>query len=50
MSSGALSIQPKISEISVDTSNGTAHFGLVQLEYSVHFDQSIYLGEMSLSI
>ena len=38
VSSGALSIQPKISEILVDTSNGTAHFGLVRLEYLVHFD------------
>ena len=44
VSSGALSIQRKISEILLDTSNGTAHFGLVRLEYSVHFDQSSYLG------
>ena len=30
----ALSIQPKIPVISVGTSNGTAHFGLVRPEYS----------------
>ena len=52
--SGALSIQPQISEISVDTANGTAHFGLVRLEYSVLFDQSTVISfgrtEMSLSI
>ena len=47
---GALSIQPKILEISVGTSNGTDHFGLVRPEYSgpalkvVHFDRSGYLG------
>ena len=40
----ALSIQPKIPEISVGTSNGMDHFNLVQLEYSgpalkvIHFD------------
>ena len=56
VSSGALSIQPKIRKVLVDISNGTHHFGLVQLEYLVHFDQSGYLGlsvsrtEMSLSI
>ena len=44
--SGALSFQPKIPVISVGTSNGTAHFGLVRPEYSgpalkvVHFDRS----------
>ena len=43
---GALSIQPKIPEISVGTSNGTDHFGLVRPEYSgpalkvVHFNRS----------
>ena len=42
----ALSIQPKIPEISVGTSYGTNHFSLVRLEYSgpalkvVHFDLS----------
>ena len=38
----ALSIQPKIPEISVGTSNGKDHFGLVRPEYSVHFDRSGY--------
>ena len=44
-----LSIQPKIPEISVGTSNGKDHFSLVQLEYSgpalkvIHFDWSGYL-------
>ena len=28
----------------IHQNNGTAHFGLVRLEYSVHFDQSSYLG------
>ena len=43
---GALSIQPKIPVISVGTSNGTDHFGLVRPEYwgaalkVVHFDRS----------
>ena len=43
---GVLSIQPKVPEISVGTSNGTDHFGLVWLEYLgpalkvVHFDQT----------
>ena len=32
MQSGALSIQPKIPEISVNTSNGKDHFDLVQPE------------------
>ena len=46
---GALSIQPKIPVISVCTSNGTDHFGLVRPEYSapalkvIHFDRSGYL-------
>ena len=31
---GALSIQPKIPEISVGSSNGTDHFRLVRPEYS----------------
>ena len=31
---GSLSIQPKIPEISVGTSNGTDHLSLVCLEYS----------------
>ena len=44
---GALSIQPKIPEISVGSSNGTGHFGLVRPEYSgpalkvVHCDRSV---------
>ena len=47
---GALSIQPKIPEISVGTSNETDHFGLVRPEYSgpalkvVHFDRSGHFG------
>ena len=46
----ALSIQPKLLEISVGTSNGTDHFGLVRPEYSgpalkvVNFDPSGYFG------
>ena len=46
----ALSIQPQIPEISVGSSNGTEHFGLVRPEYSgpalkvVHFDRYGYLG------
>ena len=42
----ALSIQPKISEITVDTSNRTYHLGLVRPKYSgpalkvIHFDRS----------
>ena len=49
-SSWALSIQPKIPEKSVGTSNGTDHFGLVRPEYSgpalnvVHFDRSGHFG------
>ena len=44
--SGAVSIQPKIPEISVGSSNGTDHFGLVRPEYSgpalkvIHSDRS----------
>ena len=47
---GGLSIQPKIQEISVGTSNGTDHFGLVRPEYSgpalkmVHFDRTGHFG------
>ena len=46
----ALSIQPKIPEISVGSSNGTDHFGLVRPEYSgpalkvVHCDRSGHFG------
>ena len=50
VSSGALSIQSKIPEISVDTSNGTDHFDLVWLEYSVHFDQSGYLSRWDWNV
>ena len=47
---GPLSIQPKSPEISVGSSNGTDHFGLVWPEYSgpalkvVHFDHSCLFG------
>ena len=47
----ALSIQPKIPEVSVGTSNGTDHFSLLWLEYSgpalkvVHFNWSGYFGQ-----
>ena len=53
---GALSIQPKIPEISVGTSNGTDHFGLVRPEYSgpalkvVHFDRSAHLGRSDRNV
>ena len=46
----ALSIQPKSPEISVDSSNGTDHFGLVRPEYSgpalkvFHCDRSGHFG------
>ena len=46
MNPWALFMQPENPEISVSTSNGTNHFGLVRLEYSgpalkvVHSDQS----------
>ena len=52
----ALSIQPKIPVISVGTSNGTEHFGLVRPEYSglalkvVHFDRSGYLGRSDRNV
>ena len=50
MSHWALSIQPKIPDISVSTSNGADHFGLVRPEYSgpalkvVLFDRSGHFG------
>ena len=53
---GALSIQPKIPEISVGTSNGTDKFGLVRPEYSgpalkaVHFDCSGHFGRLDRNI
>ena len=53
---GALSIQPKIPEISVGTSNGTDQFGLVRPEYSrpaikaVHFDRSGHFGRLDRKI
>ena len=52
----ALSIQPKIPEISVGTSKGTDHFGLVRPKYSgpalkvVHFDRSGYLGRSDRNV
>ena len=58
----ALSIQPKIPEITVGTSNRTYHFGLVRPKYSrpalkvIRFDRSGHFGrlvartDMSLSI
>ena len=52
----ALSIQPKIPEISVGTSHGTDHFGLVWPEYSgpawkvVHFDLSGHFGRSDLNV
>ena len=51
-----LSIQPKIPEISVGTSNGMDHFSLVRLEYSgpalkvVHFDWSSYLRQLGQNV
>jgi len=53
---GALSIQPKIPVISVGTSNGTDHFGLVRPKYSrpalkvVHFDWSAHLGRSDRNV
>ena len=53
---GLLSIQPKSLEISVGTSNGAVHFGLVQPEYLgpalkvVHFDRSGYFGQSGRSV
>ena len=55
-SQGALSIQPKIPEILVSTSNGTDHFSLVQREYLgpafrvVRFDQSGHFGQSDLNV
>ena len=55
-SQGALSIQPKIPEILVGTSNGTDHFGLVQPEYLgpalkvVRFDQSGHFGQSDRNV
>ena len=52
----ALSIQPKIPVISVDTSNGTDHFGLVRPEYSgpalkvVLFDRSGHFGRLDRNV
>ena len=52
LTSGALSIQPKIPLISVGTSNGTDHFGLVRPEYSgpafkvFHLDRSGHFGRL----
>ena len=49
-------IQPKIPEISVGTSRGTDHFGLVRPEYSgpalkvVHFDLSGHFGRSDLNV
>ena len=53
---GALSIQPKIPVISVGTSNGTDHFGLVRPEYSgpalkvVLFDRSGHFGRSDRNV
>ena len=53
---GALSIQPKIPVISVGTSNGTDHFGLVRPEYSgpalkvVHRDRSGHFGRSDWNV
>ena len=54
--SWALSIQPKSPEISVDSSNGTDHFGLVRPEYSgpalkvVHCDRSGHFGRSDRNV
>ena len=56
LSSWALSIQPKIPEISVGTPNGTDHFGLVRPEYLgpalkvVHFDRSGHFGRSDQNV
>ena len=56
MRSRALSIQPKIPVISVGTSNGTDHFGLVRPEYSgpalkvVHCDRSGHFGRSDRNV
>ena len=53
---GVLSIQPKIPVISVGTSNGTDHFGLVRPEYSgpalkvVHCDRSGHFGRSDRNV
>ena len=53
---GALSIQPKSPEVSVGSSNGTDHFGLVWPEYSgpalkvVHCDQSGHFGRSDRNV
>ena len=53
---GGLSIQPKIPEISVGSSNGTDHFGLVRPEYSgpplkvVHSDRSGHFGQSDRNV
>ena len=53
---GALSIQPKVPVISVGTSNGTDHFGLVRPEYSgpalkvVHCDRSGHFGRSDRNV
>ena len=53
---GALSIHPKILKISVGTSNGTDHFGLVRPEYLgpalkvVHFDRSGHFGRSDRNV
>ena len=52
----ALSIQPQIPVISVGTSKGTDHFGLVRPEYSgpalkvVHCDRSGYFGRSDQNV
>ena len=54
--SRALSIQPKIPEIPVGSSNGTDHFGLVRPEYSgpalkvVHCDRSGHFGRSDRNV
>ena len=53
---GALSIQPKIPKISVGSSDGTDHFGLVRPEYSgpalkvVHSDRSGHFGRSDRNV
>ena len=53
---GALSIQPKSPEISVGSSNGTDHFGLVRPEFSgpalkvVHCDRSGHFGQSDRNV
>ena len=52
----ALSIQPQIPEISVGSSNGTEHFGLVRPEYSgpalkvAHSDRSCHFGRSDRNV